>query len=148
MFGIRYMKAPPTSYVLHFVGGKVVREGAGLSFFYWSPSAVIVSVPIGSVDVPFVFNEVTADFQDATIQGELTYRITDPRRVAALLDYSLDARGHYRSDDPTKLSDRLVHAAQILARSFTQRHHVEGLARELGCPGGGSAGRAEDCRRR
>jgi hypothetical protein len=127
MFGIRYMKAPPTSYVLHFVGGQAVREGAGLSFFYWAPSAVIVSVPIGSVDVPFVFNEVTADFQDATIQGELTYRITDPRRVAALLDYSLDARGHYRSDDPTKLSDRLVHAAQILARSFTQRHELKEL---------------------
>lgn len=127
MLGIRYLKAPPTSYILHFVGGQVQREGAGLSFFYWAPSAVIVSVPVGSVDVPFVFNEVTADFQDATIQGELTYRITDPRRVAALLDYSLDVRGNYRSDDPTKLSDRLLHSAQILARSFTQRHALKDL---------------------
>ncbi len=127
MFGIRYMKAAPTSYILHYVGGQVLREGAGLSFFYWAPSAVIVNVPVGSVDVPFVFNEVTADFQDATIQGELTYRITDPRRVAALLDYSLDARGNYRSDDPRKLNDRLLHATQILARSFTQRSTLKQL---------------------
>ena len=38
------------------------------------------------------------------------------------MDFSLDARGRYRSSDAEKLSDRLVHAAQILARSFTQSH--------------------------
>jgi regulator of protease activity HflC (stomatin/prohibitin superfamily) len=36
------------------------------------------------------------------------------------LDYSVDARGRYRSDDPTKLSERLSHAAQTAARSFTE----------------------------
>ena len=77
--------------------------------------------------MPFVFNEMTADFQDATIQGELTYRISDPKRIAALLDFSLDARGRYRSSDAEKLNDRLVHAAQILARSFTQRHTLAEL---------------------
>jgi len=127
MFGIRYLKSPPTSYIIHFRDGRVVQEGAGLSFFYFAPTAVIVSVPIGSVDVPFVFNEVTADFQDVSVQGELTYRITDPQRVAALLDYSIDTAGRYRSEDPTKLNDRLLHAAQILARSFTQRHRLQEL---------------------
>ena len=32
MFGLSFMKAPPTTYVLYYRGGKVVREGAGLSF--------------------------------------------------------------------------------------------------------------------
>jgi regulator of protease activity HflC (stomatin/prohibitin superfamily) len=80
-----------------------------------------VKVPVATADVPFVFNEVTADFQDATIQGQLTYRIKDPKRIAALLDFSVDAFGRNRSEDPEKLNDRLVHAAQIRARSFTQR---------------------------
>jgi hypothetical protein len=127
MLGIRYLKAPPTTYVMHFRGGQVKREGAGLSFFYFAPAAEIVRVPLASTDVPFVFNEVTADFQDATIQGELTYRITSPKQIAQLLDFSVDARGHYRSEDPTKLGDRLVHAAQIVARSFTQRHSLRDL---------------------
>lgn len=122
MLGIRYLKVPPTTYVMYFRGGKVCREGAGLSFFYFAPSAEIAFVPLASTDVPFVFNEVSSDFQDATIQGELTYRITDPRKIAAVLDYSVGLRGEYRSDDPTKLNDRLVHAAQLSARSFTQRH--------------------------
>ncbi len=122
MFGIRYVKPPITTHVMHYKKGKLVQEGAGLSFFCFGPTSLIVYVPVGSVDVPFVFNEATADFQDATIQGELTYRIRDPKRIASLLDYSVDANGRYRADDPDKLNDRLVHAAQILARSFTQRH--------------------------
>ncbi|MEX2561415.1 MAG: SPFH domain-containing protein [Pirellulales bacterium] len=121
MFGIRFMKAPPTNYVIHFRQGEVVREGPGLSFFYFAPHAVIASVPMSSMDVPFVFEEITSDFQDATIQGELTFRVVDARRIAALLDYSLDASARYRSDDPSKLADRLIHVTQMLARSFTQR---------------------------
>jgi hypothetical protein len=124
MFGINYLKAPPTTHVLHFKRGQVVKSGAGLSFFYYSPTSVIVQVPLASTDVPFVFNEVTSDYQDATVQGQLTYRVVDPNRLAALLDFSVDFTGRYRSDDPTKLNDRLIHAAQILARGFTQRHEL------------------------
>jgi hypothetical protein len=127
MLGWRYLKAAPTTYVIHFVGGKVRREGAGLSFFYYAPKAEIVKVPLSTTDVPFVFNEVTADFQDASIQGELTYRITDAKRAASLLSFSVDAHGRYLSDDPTKLNDRLIHAAQISARSFTQRMKLRDL---------------------
>lgn len=121
MLGFRYLKTAPTTHVMQFRGGVVKRQGAGLAFWYFAPTAEIVQVPLASIDVPFVFNEATADFQDATIQGELTYRITDPQLLARSLDYSIDHRGRYRSDDPTKLNDRLIHAAQISARSFIQR---------------------------
>jgi regulator of protease activity HflC (stomatin/prohibitin superfamily) len=124
MFGIRYLKVAPTTYVLQFKGGQLKREGAGLSFFYFGPTSEIVLVPLESTDVPFIFNEVTADFQDATIQGELTYRITDARRVAEVLNYSVDDHRRYRSEDPQKLGDRLIHAAQIAARSFTQKRQL------------------------
>ena len=33
MFGVRYYKAGPTTFVLQHVNGRVRREGAGLSFF-------------------------------------------------------------------------------------------------------------------
>jgi hypothetical protein len=127
MFGIRYVKVPPTTFILQHRSGKTVRAGAGLSFFYFAPNTDLVKVPLATADVPFVFNEVTADFQDATIQGELTYRIRDPKQLASLLDFSVDAHGGYRSSDPEKLNDRLVHASQILARSFTQRHSLGDL---------------------
>jgi regulator of protease activity HflC (stomatin/prohibitin superfamily) len=117
---IGYMKAAPTTYVMQFEGGKVVREGPGLSFFYWKPSATLVSVPLASADVPFAFNEVTRDFQAVTLQGQLTYRVADPRRLASLLDYSVTPGGRYRSDDPEQLPDRLVQVAQVRARTVVR----------------------------
>jgi hypothetical protein len=127
MLGIRYIKVSPTTHVVQYRRGKVVREGAGLSFFYFAPNSVIVQVPLASRDVPFVFNEITADFQDATIQGELAYRVAKPLELAALLDYSVDAAGRHRSDDPAKLHDRLIHGVQILARGFTQKQPLRDL---------------------
>ena len=113
---IRYMKARPTTYVLHYKGGRLRREGAGLSFFYWARSSVLVGVPVQSKDLPFAFQEATADFQTVTVQGQLTYRIADPRRLAGLLDYSLDARGQFASDDPDKLDERLLAILQTRVR--------------------------------
>src|SRR5688572_3597882 len=121
MFGIEYLKAPPTTYVLHYKSGVVKREGAGLSFLYYRPTSTVVMVPAASADVPFVFNEITGDFQDVTIQGQLTYRVAEPKRLAKLLDFSVDPNGRYRSDDPTKLEDRLVHATNMLARGVIGR---------------------------
>lgn len=118
---LKFMKVPPTTYVLEYKHGRIRREGAGISFLYWGPTTTIVSVPIGSTDVPFVFQEATADFQSVTIQGQFTYRVADPKRLASLLDFSVDQRGAYTSDDPRKLPERLVHTLQTLTRSITQR---------------------------
>ncbi len=127
MLGIGYVQAPPTTHVMLFRKGKPVCEGAGMSFFYFSPNATLVQIPLASTDVPFVFNEVTSDFQDATIQGELTFRVTSPGKLASLLDFSVSARGRYRSEDPAKLNDRLIHTTQTLARAFTLRKTLREL---------------------
>jgi hypothetical protein len=121
MFGIRYMKAPPTTYVLHYKSGRVKREGAGLSFLYYAPTSTIVAVPVGSTDIPFVFNVVTDDFQDVAVQGQLTFRVVDPKTLASLLDYSLGAGGAYASEDPKKLHERLINAARVLTGAVLGR---------------------------
>ena len=118
---LAFMKARPTTYVIHFQNGKVKREGPGLAFVYYAPTSSIVAVPIGSVDLPFVFTEITSDFQTITIQGQLTYQVTEPRRLAGLLDYSLSRRGDHASNDPAKLGERLVNAAQVQTHAVVQR---------------------------
>jgi len=118
---LRFIKVPPTTYVLQYKHGRVKREGAGLSFIYYAPTSTIVAIPMASADIPFVFQEATADFQTVTIQGQLTYRVADPMRLAALLDFSVDPRGVYRSEDPRKLPERLIHTLQSLTRAITQR---------------------------
>ncbi|HEX6187643.1 MAG TPA: SPFH domain-containing protein [Pyrinomonadaceae bacterium] len=118
---LRFIKVPPTTYVLQYKHGTVKREGAGLSFVYYAPTSTIVAIPMASADVPFVFQEATADFQSVTIQGQLTYRVADPKRLASLLDYSVGRLGAYNSEDPRKLPERLIHTLQSLARAIVQR---------------------------
>jgi regulator of protease activity HflC (stomatin/prohibitin superfamily) len=118
---LNFMKVPPTTYVLQFKRGKIKREGVGLSFIYSVPTSTIVTIPIASADVPFVFQEATSDFQSVTLQGQLTYRVADPKRLATLLDFSVNTRRVYCSDDPRKLPERLVHTMQTLTRAVTQR---------------------------
>ncbi len=122
MFGIQYIKVNPTYYVIHFAGGRKRRAGRGLSFFYYKPTSSIVVVPVGSADVPFIFNELSQDYQPLTVQGELTYRIFDPELVASLLNYTVDSLPtRYISEDPQKLAQRLINLLQVMVRADVQR---------------------------
>jgi hypothetical protein len=69
MFGIRFIKVQPTTHLLQYRSGKIERSGAGLAFFYFAPTTSLVAVPLASTDAPFIFNEVTGDFQEVSIQG-------------------------------------------------------------------------------
>jgi regulator of protease activity HflC (stomatin/prohibitin superfamily) len=117
----RYMKAAPTTYVLHFRNGKLLKEGPGLAFFYYAPTSTIVTVAQASADAPFAFQENTADFQTVTIQGQVTYRVADAKKLAAVLDLSIAPNGVYRTDDYQKLPERLVRAIQTLMRAEVQK---------------------------
>lgn len=115
MFGIAFVKAQPTTYLLQYRGGKVVREGAGLSFFYYGPTSTVSAVPVGSRDEPFIFELVTHDFQSVTVQGQVAYRVSDPRQASSMLDFALRADGRtYVSDDYQKLPQRVSSIAEVL----------------------------------
>jgi hypothetical protein len=122
MLGLNFIKVQPTTYLLQYRGGKIVREGLGLSFFYYSPTTSLVAVPVASTDTPFIFEETTADFQTVTIQGQVTHRVGEPRRLASLLNYTLARDGEaYVSQDPEKLPERVIHVIHVLARAELQK---------------------------
>ena len=52
MFGICFIKVQPTTYLLEYRKGRLVREGAGLAFFYYAPTTSLVAVPTASDEVP------------------------------------------------------------------------------------------------
>jgi len=122
MFGLRFIKTPPTTYLLQYRNGAVVREGSGLSFFYYAPTTSLVAIPVGSADEPFIFEETTADHQTITLQGQVTYRVVDPKKIAGLMNFMLAANGQsYLSDDPEKLPQRVVNLVHVLARGELEK---------------------------
>ena len=121
MFGMRFIKSQPTVHLMQFRAGKVMREGSGLSFFYYAPTTTLVAVPVASQDRPFILELVTADFQSVTVQGQVTYRINDPRRTAAMMDFSLAKDGHsYISEDPKRLGDRVAMQVEVIVQQAVQ----------------------------
>ena len=118
MFGYRYIKVPPTVHLSQYSAGKVVRAGTGLSFFYFVPVTTLTAVPVGSTETPFILRETTLDFQEVSIQGQITYRIADPARISKLLDFSLKNDGAtYRSSDPEKVPTRILNALTVLTKA-------------------------------
>lgn len=121
MLGFQFIKSQPTTHLMQFRKGRIVREGAGMSFFYYAPDSSLVAVPMASQASDFMLELVTSDFQGVTVQGEISYRVRDPRRTAALMDYSLLASGKgYASEDPQRLADRVAMQAKVVIQQAVQ----------------------------
>jgi hypothetical protein len=122
MFGLQFIKFQPNVYAIRHSNGRIVSQGPGLSFFYYAPTTSLTAVPLSSVETPFIFEEVTADYQSITIQGQVTYRVGDAGRIAGILNYTLDQTGRsYASDDPAKLPQRIVNMVQVLTKKQVLR---------------------------
>ena len=118
MFGIKHIKFDSMTYVLHFKNGNVQREGRGLSFFYFVPNSSIVAIPMGSNDLPYIFNESTSDYQTVSIQGQISYKITSPKTLADVLDFTVNDSGDYKKNDIEKLNQRIINEAQTSISSY------------------------------
>lgn len=118
MFGFKHIKFDSMTYVLHFKNGEISKEGRGLSFFYFTPNSSIVAIPMGSNDLPFIFNENTHDYQTVKIQGQISYKITDPKALSNTLDFTVNEAGVYKKNDIEKLNQRIINLAQTSTSSF------------------------------
>lgn len=127
MIGIKYFKAPPTVYVIQYRNGAPVRKGTGLSFLYYRPTTTLVAVPAASGEAPFIIEQVTSDFQQVTVQGNVTYRVADPDRLAGLLDFTIDpATGSYASEDPEKLPQRIINLVKVIVQREVKARNLRG----------------------
>jgi regulator of protease activity HflC (stomatin/prohibitin superfamily) len=129
MLVIKYFKADASTFVIKTVNGTVRKRGKGLSFFYNAATASIAAVPVNAQEAPFIFKLLTADFQSMTVQGQVTYRVAAPEKMAEMLNYSLKNDGQtYVSEDPLKLADRVIRIVQSIVQNKVQ---VTGLREAL-----------------
>ncbi|MWW23542.1 SPFH domain-containing protein [Algibacter lectus] len=131
MLGINYIKFDSMNYVIHYQNGKVKQEGRGLSFFYFSPNSSIVSIPVQSNDFQFVFKETTKDYQEVTLQGQITYKIQSPKQIAETLDFTVNNKKQYLKNDYEKIQQRIINEAQTASASIIQRLNLKEALRQL-----------------
>jgi len=118
MIMFKYIKFDSMDYVIHYQNGKIKREGKGLAFFYFAPNSSIVNIPLKSSDLSFVFREVTSDFQDLIVQGQLTFKVSEPLKLATQLDFTVDENKRHRSNDFEKLTQRILSEAQTATSGY------------------------------
>ena len=118
----RHLRSDPSFHVIHYRRGAKVRSGRGLAFWFLPLSASIAKVPCDDRDQAFLFRGRSADFQDVTAQGVVTYRVSDPEKLASRLDLSVDLKtGIYLKTPIEQLSQLLTQLAQQLAEEYMSR---------------------------
>lgn len=119
---LRHLRGTPTTHVRHLRRGRVVHDGAGLSFWFRPLTAVLSEVPVGDRELPLVFHARTADFQDVTVQASVTYRIADPAMAAERVDFSIDPdTGRWTSAPLEQLGGLITETAQQYALDLLAR---------------------------
>jgi hypothetical protein len=126
MMLVKYFKGEPNAHIVRYRNGKIVADREGASFWYLPLNTSVAAIPIVSQEAQFLFTETTANYQEVSIQGTVSYRITDPLLVARRLDFTVDTSTlRFKSDDPDKLVQRIVNLVQSHTRS-----RVNGLSLE------------------
>lgn len=122
-----FFKGRPNEYVIKYVSGKPTRKGEGLSFTYLSFQTNVVVIPTNSSESAFVFRDMTSNFQEVVVQGQVTYRVSEPLKTAALLNFIIDPRRrNYLSKDPETIPNRVINVLQakvheqVLTRSLEE----------------------------
>ena len=112
-----FVKFLPSQYILRYRKGKLVAEGQGLSFLCMEQFNSACAVPVSNTDADFIFEEQTHDFQKVSVQGQLTYRITDYKLTASAIDFTVNLRTRQYINEPMRaLSKRIVNIAGVLVK--------------------------------
>ena len=127
--GIRYKKFEPTEYVIKVKRGEVVQKGLGLSFFYNTLTTSMIVVPATAFDAPFAFDGImTSDFQDVSVQGDISYTISDYERASRMVDFSYK---NTKKENQTvlaeakqKMAKRMINLAKVYATKFMSTRDV------------------------
>jgi len=123
---LKYFKGEPTRYIIKYHGKSIKKAGRGISFFYAAFKTNIVAIPTQTIDSHFIFNEITNNYQAITLQGHYTYQIKDAKKMAQLLDYSIDPESKtYKTNDPEKLELRITNVVQMATRSIIEKLALE-----------------------
>jgi regulator of protease activity HflC (stomatin/prohibitin superfamily) len=119
--------------VRHLRNGRVVHDGAGLSFWFRAGTAAISEVPVDDREQPLLFHGRSLDFQDVTVQATVAFRVVDPAVAAARIDFGIDPEGGRWTASPLEQLGGLLtelaqqHALDLLAHMPLRQALAEGL---------------------
>ena len=120
---LHHLRAEPTMHVLRYRRGHLVDGRAGLAFWFRPMNTAAAEVPLDDRELPFLFHVRSADFQELTVQGVITFRVADPQRLARRVDFTIDL------ENGRWLREPLQQVAALLTQ-LAQQFVIDDLARK------------------
>jgi len=128
---ISHLRAEPTTFVLRYRKGELVRSDRGGTFWFRPINTALAEVPVDDREQSFMFTGRSADFQDVAIQGTITYRVVDARLASMRIDFGIDvATGSYREQPLERLAQMITQTAQQLALDWVAHRSLDDVLRE------------------
>lgn len=131
---LRHVRVNPTSHLLLARRGRVLRSGRGLSLWFRPLSDSVAEIPVDDRDLSLTIRGRSADYQDVTITGVLTYRVHDPELLAKHVDFAIDPKtGRYAHEPIERVEAILAQLAQedalrLLTRTPVRTALADGIA--------------------
>lgn len=129
----RHLRSEPTMETLHYRRGHLTRSGPGLSVWFRPLVSAVAEVPLDDRELDFQFEGRSSDFQSVSVQGVITFRVTDPALLARRIDFSVDlGTGRWLRAPVEKLHSMITQLAQqvawdYLAKTDLRRLLVDGV---------------------
>jgi regulator of protease activity HflC (stomatin/prohibitin superfamily) len=134
----RHLRSDASSFVLHYRGTRLLRSGRGLAFWFRPLTDSVAEVPADDRELALIIHGRSADFQEVSVQGVLTYRVLDPAKLASRVDFTVDpGTGAFLRQPLEKIAQALSQLAQqdagdYLLHAPVRQILVEGQAQVRG----------------
>lgn len=112
---VRHLRASATSHIQHLSAGTVRHSASGASFWFRPLSAAISEVPIDDREQEVLVRVRTADLQEVTTPGTVTFRFAHPDVAAARIDFSVDLSSGVWLERPLERVGASIHGATSAA---------------------------------
>ena len=112
---VTHLRSTATMHVLHRSRGRLRHTGPGAAFWFRPMSAAISEVPVDDREQPVLITVRTADLQQVSAPGTVTYRFVDPALAATHVDFSVQLKTGAWAETPLETVGSAIHGATAAA---------------------------------
>lgn len=116
---VSHLRSTTTMHVHHLVNGRVRHSSPGASFWFRRIDAALSEVPVDDREQPVLVAVRSADLQQVSAPGVVTYRFADPVLTATRVDFSLDVTSGQWLRTPLEVVGGMIQGAAATAVTTT-----------------------------
>jgi len=122
------LRADASNHVIRYRNGRVRQSGRGLVFWFRPETASIAELPMDDREMALFVKGRSRDFQAVAVQGTLTWRVADPERLAARVDFSIGLfTGAWTAEPIQRIETRIAGLANQAALQYLAQAPVRAL---------------------